>query len=120
MFIQNNKFVKHDLVIKTNNYIDAKIVGVQVIEQNNVKFKIKEGNKIKTHDTRLNEKGIVCMFKSKDELNNIMNILNINTTSKKKYVSCDAIEQVLRENEAIERKNNTNVKWFYYISSNEN
>lgn len=118
IFFIDNSFIKHK-TMKHKQFNDAKIIGIQTIDNNMVKFKIKENNKTKHKDLRLLEKGIVCKFKSKDELNYLIKALNIKSSTTKKHQICKLIEQELISREIAERKMKTNVKWFYFLSDQQ-
>ena len=79
-----------------------------------IKFKIRETSNKKVKDKRLKEKGIVCKFKSKQELKNIIKILEIEIPKSKKNIICKLIEQKLIK---YENKHVDGFKWFYFLNN---
>ena len=115
MYILIDNEFKHRLHIpKSKNYNNNKYVGIQTIDNNMVKFKIKKlDKKAKNTDKRAIETGIVCNFKDKEELISIAKFLNIEITSTKKKKLCDLIEKEFLQ---LELKNKDDTKWFYFLS----
>lgn len=115
--LYNNEFIVDRIpVVNRSQFKNSKIYGIQTIEGNNIKFKLIESENTLNKDKRSNETGIVCGFKQKSELMQIMDFLKIKSNSKKRKAICDDIESKLLELEIKEREKKSNIKWFYTIA----
>jgi hypothetical protein len=109
---QRQDFVENDKII---GYYEKSSTGLRI------KFKIRNPiQHIEKHiDTRLIEKGSICQSNSKQELFEIAEKLGIKINGKINVPNlCSEIESQLLLNELNERKNKTNVKWFYSFWEN--
>lgn len=109
---QRQDFKENDKII---GYYEKSSTGLRI------KFKIRSPlQHIEKHqDTRLIEKGSICTSNSKQELYEIAEKLGIKLDDKINVPNlCNEIESKLLTNELIERKNKTNIKWFYSFWEN--
>jgi len=83
----------------------------------NTKFKIRPPFKGEAkRDARLIEKGSVCMFKSKSQLERFMKLLKIEINPDELIADrCRKIRNRLISLERHERKRNSRIKWYYFF-----
>lgn len=104
---QRQDYKENDLII---GYYEKSSTGLRI------KFKIRTPIQFieKHQDTRLVEKGSICASNSKQYLLEIAEKLKLKIPDKINVPNlCNDIEARLLLNEINERKNKTNVKWFY-------
>lgn len=119
-------FTKLDYNSLNLKYIDNKFI-IGYLEKSNsgfdIIFKLREPNvdKKKIKDMRLLANGLNCVFKDKLDLINICKKLNIDLTNIKlrKTKLCNLIKYELIKKELKERKNKTNIKYFYFYWENQ-
>lgn len=106
----NIKYKDNNIII---GYLEKSNIGFDIT------FKLRDPNinldkKIK--DLRTIASGLNCGFKDKSELINICKKLNIDTSNIKlrKTILCNLIKKELIKRELKERKQNSNIKYFYF------
>lgn len=121
--ISNNTWIEYPSILKKVNYIDnKKIIGFDVKQKGSIRidFKIKV---IIDKSSKAGEgsKGVICSFYSKEIIYDICKMLEIPITAyqsskgEKKETLCSLIRSKLLELDAIERKKQSNLKYFYYF-----
>ena len=106
--------------IRSNTIENDIIIGYDMKLPNSIqiKFKIRSPvHKLKKYkDTRLVERGGICINKSKSFIKNIFLKLGLEFNNNYNMTEiCDKIRKKLIINEMTERSKNTKVRWFYFI-----
>lgn len=111
-YSKNIKFIDNDIIVgynsKNSNSID-------------INFKLKppsKNNNTKIKDSRSIHTGVVCLTKDKKDLLDILNKLEINIDSIKKYSKkeiCNLIRRELITKEIQERQKGSNIKYYYTL-----
>jgi hypothetical protein len=112
-------FTDYDYINKNDTWIENPIIigyNVKSATGIHIRFKLRKPiqNKIIYKDSRLTEKGSICITRSKDFLISLCKKLKIKYTTKSSVISlCDEVKSRLMYLELLERSRGSKLKFFY-------